>query len=67
MLTVSAHDREHIEEVIGNVRRYDHWTALFWRLYAKSDRDHRWALRLAAPEHVRIYEEWMRAPREAPA
>jgi len=50
----SPYDRDNFWSVL---RGGTHWTAVFWRLYQKSDPAHRAALALAAPEHVRVYEE----------
>ena len=55
----SLYDEDHFWDVLRNG---DWWTPVFWRLYAKSDPAHRAALALAAPDHVRVYEEKSKEP-----
>ena len=62
MILVSDYDRAHVGEVLGDTKRYTHWTAKFWRLYHVSDPEHRAALANAAPEHASVYEAWERSP-----
>ena len=55
----SLYDEDHFWNVLATG---GWWTAVFWRLYQSSDPAHRAALALAAPDHVRVYEEKSKEP-----
>ena len=54
-IVIDAYDAEHVGEVI----RGTHWSARLLQLIAKSDPEHREALRRCFPSHVEAWEKWM--------
>ena len=55
-ISIDPYDAEHVGDVM---RTGTHWTAHLLRLIAKSDVEHREALRQCFPDHVEAWERWM--------
>ena len=60
MSGISPYDREHMADIVAG--HGDWFTAKLLRLIAKADSHNRSKLRLAYPEEVRAYEEWLQSP-----
>lgn len=57
---VSDYDREKMGDIVAG--HGDWFSAHLFRLIAKADFENRAKLRLAFPEHVRAWEQWMEGP-----
>ena len=56
-IKISQHDAEHVGECL---RSGTHWSARLLQLIAKSDVEHREALRRCFPTYVEAWEKWNR-------